>query len=786
MIKNYILVALRSLQKNGFYSFINIAGLSIGIASSILILLWVNHELSWDNFHEKRDRISRVYISGMGDSEMYTQMAVPLPLWEEFKLNESGIKHVAPTNWGTTYLLSYGDQRLYKRGYYAGDDFLKIFSFELVKGSDKQLADPSTIVLTESAAASLFGDEEPIGKVIRVDDKNDMTVTGIVKDPPSNSTFIFDCLLPFTTYMNVEPWVKDCLTRWGNNSFNMYVEFDEGVDPQEVEARIKDVISKNAPDEDVVVTFLPMERWRLYSEFKNGKSTTGLIVYVRIFATIAVFILIIACINFTNLATARSEKRAREVGIRKSIGSRRKELIVQFMGETFLTAFASFIIAIGLVEVSLPFYNNLVGKELSINYNSPAWYAAAFGVVLVTGLLAGSYPALYLSSFQPAAVLKGRLQSGRRGAMPRKVLVTLQFFFSIFLIIATTVIYFQLNHLKNRPTGFDSHNLITVSATGEIRKNYEAIKNELLSRNLAASVTASSSPITAIYQFFGSVEWPGKRENQRRGIAAINVNYDYTKTMGIRVLKGRDFSPEFNDSTSILLNEAAVAYMGFGDPVGQEVRIRDEKYTVVGVLEDVVMLSPAGEIDPAMFLFDPNWINNVSIRLSSTAGPGAILPEVEEIFTKYNPNYPFTYRFTDQEFAMKFRNIERIGDLANVFSVLAILISCLGLFGLAAFTAEQRTKEIGIRKVLGATIANVVMLISRDFTILVIAAFILAAPFGAWIMNGWLSGYEYRIDLKWWFVFVAGGATFLLSLLVVSFQALKAAVANPANSLRNE
>lgn len=786
MLKNFFLVALRTIQKNGFYSFINIAGLSIGIACSILILLWVGHELSWDNFHESKDRISRVYISGMGDSEMYTQMAVPLPLWEEFKENEAGIKHVAPTNWGATYLLSYGNQRLYKRGYYAGDDFLKMFSFDIVKGSDNQLDDPTTIVLTESAAASLFGDEEPIGKVVRVDDKNDLTVTAIVKDPPTNSTFDFECLIPFTTYMSVEPWVKDCLSRWGNNSFNMYVEFEQGVNPEEVESRVKDVIKKNNPDEEVEVTFLPMERWRLYSEFKNGKSVTGLIMYVRTFSTIAIFILVIACINFTNLATARSEKRAREVGIRKSIGCRRKELIAQFMGETFLTAIVSFMIAIGLVEVSLPFYNILVDKKLAINYGNPEWYAAAFGLIFVTSLLAGSYPSLYLSSFQPAAVLKGRMQSGKRGEIPRKVLVTLQFFFSIFLIIATTVIYFQLDHLKNRPTGFDAHNLLTVPATGDVGKNFDVIKNELLIRNLADAVTTSSSPITAIYQFNGGLEWSGKREDQRRGFATVGVNYDYTKTMGIRIIQGRDFSTEFNDSTSVLINEAAAAYMGLEEPIGEELLFHGINYTVVGVVEDVVMISPTRSVDPGIFIFDPTWKSDVTIRLASHTGASALLPEVERIFSKYNPSHPFTYRFADEEFALKFQSIERIGDLSNLFSMLAILISCLGLFGLSAFTAEQRTKEIGIRKVLGATIGNVVVLISRDFTLLVIAAFLFAAPFGVWFMNDWLSKYEYRITIPWWFIAFAGGLALFLSLFVVSFQALKAAIANPANSLRTE
>ncbi len=788
MFRNYFLITLRTLQKNGVYSFINIFGLSVGIACSIFIMLWVSHELSWDNFHAKRDRLARVYISGQGDNGIYTQMAIPLPLWEALRQNEPGIKHVAPTNWGATYLLTYGDKRLYKQGYYAGNDFLKMFSFPLVHGSpDQQLSDPTTMVLTVSAAKSLFGDEDPIGKIVRVDDNVDLTVTGVVEDVPSNSTFNFECLIPFTTYLNVEPWVKNALDHWGNNSFNLYVEFEENVDPVQVEARVKNIIKERSNEEEnVEVTFLPMERWRLYSEFKNGKSVSGNIVYVRMFTIIAVFILIIACINFTNLATARSEKRAREVGIRKSIGSRRKELIMQFMGETFFTTLVAFLIAVGIVEVGLPFYNSIVEKQLSVDYANPYWYAAGLGVIILTGLAAGSYPALYLSAFQPAEVLKGKMHSGKAGAVPRKVLVTLQFFVSIALIIATAVIYFQLHHLKNRPTGYDSNNLVTVPNTGDILKNYNAIKNELISGELASSVTTSNSPITAIYAYNGGLEWSGKREDQRGSFATIGVSHDYSKTMGTTIIEGRDFSPEFTDSTSIILNEAAVAYMGFQNPIGEKIHFWDTTFTVVGVMKDVVMASPARSVDPTVFVFDPSWCSDVTIRLGDRYGAQEAMSKIEDIFRKYNPAYPFVYRFSDQEFTRKFQAINQIGNLANLFSSLAILISCLGLFGLAAFTAEQRTKEIGIRKVLGATVGNVVMLLSKDFTKLVLVSFVIAAPVSAWMMNNWLSQYEYRISIEWWILAGAGSAALLLAIVVVSYQAMRAASANPVTSLRSE
>jgi putative ABC transport system permease protein len=788
MFRNYLIITLRSLQKNGVYSFINIAGLSIGLVCSMLILLWVNNELSWDDFHEKKDRLHRVYLNGEGDNKViFTQMAIPLPLWEELK-NDRDIKHVAPTNWGQTYLLSYGDQRLYKKGYYAGDDFLKMFSFPIVKGSaENQLADPSTIVITESTAKSLFGDDDAIGKVIRVDDALDLTVTGVVKDVPSNSTFEFECLLPFTTYMNRESWVKNSLTSWGNNSFNLYVEFAEGADAVAIENRVKDVVKKNSEEATTnEVTFLGMDRWRLYSEFKNGKSVSGSIVYVKMFSIIAGFVLVIACINFMNLATARSERRAREVGIRKSIGSKRKDLIFQFLGETFFIAFIAFIIALGLVEASLPFYNTLVNKQLFIEYSSPYFWATAIGVIAFTGFLAGSYPAFYLSSFQPAAVLKGRMQMGKSGSIPRKVMVTLQFFFSIVLIISTLVVYYQLNHLKNRPTGYDQEKLMIVSNAGDISKNYKAIKQELESAGIANSVTTSSSPITSIYAYMGGVAWQGKREDQRASIATVATGLDYTKTMGIKILQGRDFSEQFNDTSSMILNEAAVKYMGLKNPLEETIRWDEKDYKVVGVMSNVVMNSPAREIDPGMFIYDPTWSSDVSIRLSGDLNAHVALEKIENIFKKYNPNYPFSYRFADDEFNRKFTTIQLIGSLANLFSVLAIIISCLGLFGLAAFTAEQRTKEIGIRKVMGATISNVVVLISKDFTKLVLIAFILAAPSAWWAMDNWLQQYNYRIDIYWWILAGAGALALTLALLVVTFQAIKAAVANPVNSLRSE
>lgn len=787
MLRNFFVIALRSLQKNGVYTFINIAGLSIGLACSLLILLWVTHELSYDGFHARRSQLQKVMINSLGDNGIHTTPAVPMPLEQELR-EDPGIRHVALTNWGETFLLTVGDKKLYREGFYAGEDFLKMFSFPVIEGSaETALADLSSIVLTVSTAKAFFGEDDPMGKVIVLNNKIDLKVTGIVEDVPDNSTLQFQCLVPFSTYMVNEPWVKNLATQWGSYSFQMYVELHDYANTADVRDRIKDIVKKNDTERSTAEVILhPMERWRLYNDFENGSSTGGLVEYVRMFTVIAVFILLIACINFMNLATARSEKRAREVGIRKTVGSSRKDLMSQFLAESILISSFAFLVAIGIAEVALPYYNVLVQKNLYINYGDASFWLTAVAIVFGTGMVSGSYPAFYLSSFQPAAVLKGKMQAGKAGALPRKILVTSQFVFSIVLIVSTLVVYLQLNHLKNKPIGYDLNNLVMVRTTGDIPKNINAIKQELLDYSLAQSVTTSSSPITSIYSFMGGVTWQGKREDQRAAIATVATGYDYAKTMGIEILQGRDFSESFNDSASVILNEAFVAYAGMKDPLHETLRWDDRDMKVIGVFRDVVMSTPNAPTPPTMFIFDPSWMSEVSLRLPQEKGAHESIAGIEKVFTKHNPAYPFVYRFADEEFSRKFTDIQRIGSLSNLFASLAIVISCLGLFGLSAFTAEQRTKEFGIRKVLGASASHVVALISKDFSILVLIAFAIAAPLGWWAMSEWLQKYQYRISLEWWMVGVAGLISLALALLTVSFQAVKAALGNPAKALRNE
>jgi putative ABC transport system permease protein len=783
MFRNYLLIAIRNLLKNPAFTLINVTGLVIGLASAMLIALWVSDELSWDNNHTNKDQIARIYFNGLGDgNEIHTQMAVCLPLWKYLEENEADIEYVSPTNWGWEITMGIDDRRINKFTYFVGPDFLKMFTFPLVKGSD-DLGNPKGMIVTESAARELFGDEDPIGKTILVNNHFDMTVTGVIQDPPVNNTFQFKCLIPFETYTTYDQGIRRALTNWQDNAFNMYVQFRSGVDPLVVEERLKDVLKKHQGEGSTQeLTFLPMSRWRLWDEFENGKSSVGRIVYVRSFSLIGVFVLIIACINFTNLATARSEKRAKEVGIRKSIGSRRKDLIVQFLGETVLLALVSGVIAVTVVEMILPAFNQLIEKNLSVDYSNPLLWVVLPVVVVATGVLAGVYPAFYLSAFNPARVLKGLNLSGKSGALPRKVLVTVQFFFSIALIIATVATYMQLNHMRARAIGYDKNNLLLIYT---VSKN-NLIKDELLRTGLAEDVATSSSPVTHMYWFRNDISWTGKREDQLNGFAVINTGYDYTKTLRAKILEGRDFDRRFNDSLSMMLNRAAVEYMGLADPIGTTVQAGNRQFTVTGVLENIVMSSPTERAQPTVFLFNPETPRELMVRLPADKPIEETIAGIQKIYRQHLPEYPFEHRFTDEVFDRRFSSIELIGTLTNLFAVLAIFISCLGLFGLAAFTAERRVKEIGIRKILGASVTSLVGLLSREFSVLVLIAFVLAGPPTIWIANDVLSRFAYHTTVSWWVAVMTGLGALMLAVITVSLHAWKAARSNPTQALRSE
>jgi len=603
---------------------------------------------------------------------------------------------------------------------------------------------------------------------------------------PRQSFFRFDYVMPFAYYEATQSWVRYSKDNWNNNSFQMYVQLQPGASEAEVNKSIENIIKDNNPKAPTAKLFLhPMSKWRLYSNFENGINSGGMIEYVRLFTAIAIFVLVIACINFMNLATARSESRAREVGIRKSVGSRRKELIFQFLGESVMVTFISSVLALVLVELVLPSYNLLVNKNIFIDYSNPWLWSIALGWVLVIGIFSGSYPAFYLSSFQPVKVLKGKVNVGKGATTPRKVLVTLQFGFSIFLIIGTIVIYQQIMHVKNRDMGYDRENLMQIWTNGELETNFQTIREELVRTGVVKSVCKSNSPITSIFSN-NEVKWEGMPD-QRVGFSTIATEYDYTETMGIKMIEGRDFSRDFkSDSMAVIVNQAAVDLMGMEEPLGQKIIYNDQELEIIGVMPNVVMDSPYQPVEAMTLIFDPDWSSTITLRLNKTENLAKSITKVETVFKKLNPTYPFEFRFADADFERKFATINLISRLATIFASLAIIITCLGLFGLAAFTAEQRTKEVGIRKVMGASVSSLVLLISKDFSRLVIFGFLVSGPIAWWFLNNFLERYTYRISIMWWILPLAGATALVLALIIVSTQALKAATANPSQSLRSE
>lgn len=789
MLKNFFLISIRNLKKNGLYSVINISGLSIGIVCSVLILLWVIDEVSFDKFLPKYDRLYQVWITSDFDNRINKWSSVPLPTYEEMKVIDSNIKNSVVAGWGNPRLLTAGDVRIIKDGYYVSEEFLTMFEFPLVSGTHEEaLKDPMSIVLSESLAKILFGDEDPIGQQVRLSDEGTLQVTAIVKDLPENSTFQFDYLATWKYRESVNEWIRDNKTNWGNYSFQVFVELNDPARQTDVDMSIYDLAEEKDGEDGLDKHFFlhPMKDWRLRSNWDDdGKQAGGRSDYVQLFTAIAIIILIIACINFMNLATARSEKRAKEVGIRKSLGTTRGKLIYQFIGESIFITFIAFWSAVILTELTLPAYNNLVDKQLSIGYSSIEFWLFSVGIILVLGVIAGSYPAFYLSSFRPVQTLKGTVKVGKGATTPRKVLVIMQFAFSIVLMISTIVIFQQINLVKNRDIGYNQERLIAVELTNDLRENLEIVKQELLASGQVESVTRSNSQITQINSN-NFLSWPGKPEDKKVIFTTITTSYDYAKTMGIDVLMGRDFSKEFaSDSSAIIINKSALELMGLEDPIGTNLDLWGDKRRLIGVVDNVLMGSPYEPVKP-MFMILDDWGGYISIKLKQTNNLRETLSGVEQIFNKHNPAYPFEYNFADVEFQRKFTTINLTRKLAILFATLAMIITGLGLFGLASYTAEQRIKEIGIRKVLGATISSLMSLMSKDFAKLVILSLLLAMPVAWYLMDQYLDRYTVRINVAWWIFPLVGGVVLLFAVTIVSQQARRAAKVNPVQSLRSE
>jgi putative ABC transport system permease protein len=794
MFKNYFKTAWRNIVKNKIYSVINILGLATGMAVAMIIGLWIYDEVSANKNFKNYDTIYQVMMNQTFDGVRGSQQSLPYPLGEELKNKYPDFKAVAMCDWGQRHSLVYGEKKISKSGHFIGEDAVAMFSLNILEGSKNPLHDPYSIVLTKETANVLFGNQDPIGKTVKLDNQTDLKVTAVVDKEPKNSSLSFDYLIPFQLQESIYAWIKQYhKTNWRNNSWQVFIQLYGNANPASIDAKIKNVVVSHSTDENTLkhikpeLFIHPMSKWRLYSDFENGKNTGGFIKYVRMFGILGLIVLLIACINFMNLSTARSEKRAKEVGVRKAVGSGRKDLINQFLNESLLMAAFAFVLALLIVAIALPYFNKLTDKEMSLQIANPVFWVIMILFTIATGLLAGSYPAFYLSSFNPVRVLKGTLKAGKRSSLPRKILVVLQFACSVILMIGTIIVYQQIQYGENRPIGFNNKGLITVDWSDDIGKHIESLRQELLSSGAALSVCQSNSPPTDIYSNNDGWQWKGSQPVDKTVLfSTITTTYDYTKTLGIKLLEGRDFSRDFADSNSVILNEAAVKRMRLKNPVGEQLKWNDRPMTVVGVIPDIQMESPYRPISPLTIVFNKDWVGNLSVRLNPNMSASKALALMKPIFERYNPAYPFEYRFADEEYAKKFNYEELVGNLAAIIAVLAIFISCLGLFGLSSFTAEQRVKEIGVRKVLGASVFNLWRLLSKDFLILVLLSCAIAIPVGWYFMNEWLKNYKYRTSINVEVFVAVVLAAIIITLLTVSFQAIKAAMANPVKSLRTE
>ena len=790
MLKNYLKVAWRHLVQHKGLSFINIFGLAIGMAFAILIGLWIQYETSFDKFHVNRDRVAIVLKNTLFNNQKNTQNSTPLPLYYAMKSEYPEVKHASRMSWNNDFSLAVGDKKYKRQGIHVDPDFLRMFTFPLVKGSvQTALSDPNAIVITEAVAKALFGSADPINKIIKVNNEYNLKVTGVLKDVPVNSSIQFDFLAPFERLMAENQFYRDNKSNWGNNFLRNVVELREDVSMSDFSAKIKNLnIDRDNTLKDLYLFLHPLAKWNLYNDFKNWQNTGGKIQYIRLFGAIGIFVLLIACINFMNLATARSEKRAKEVGIRKAIGSLRSQLITQFLAETLLTSLLAFLLALIIIPLVLPLLNDIGFENIEFQFNNIPLLLGALGAAVITGLIAGSYPALYLSSFRPVKVLKGLFKQAQSAVVFRKVLVISQFAISVGLIISTVIVFQQIEHAKDRSLGYDTNNLINVSMSSDLAKNFVPLKADLLNTRYFESVAKASSPLTAIYTSWSDFSWTGKDPNAQQVMDVIMTEWDYEKTVGLKFLEGRPFSNDYkSDSNAVILNETALKMIGYENPIGKTIKNGNQDLKIVGIIEDMLIQDPFKPVNPTVILFNSGAAsNNIYLRLKPNVPVRTALATIQPIFEKYNPAYPFEYGFSDEEFARKFRVENQVGKLAAIFAILAIIISCLGLFGLAAFMAERRTKEIGIRKVLGASVINLWSLLSKEFVWLVLAGCLIACPLAYWLMSGWLQGYDYRITINWWIFFAAGVVAIAIALLTVSSQAIKVAIANPVKSLRTE
>jgi putative ABC transport system permease protein len=786
MFRNYFLVAWRNLARNKAHAFINIVGLALGIAIVLLISLWIVDEASFDHYYPNHRRLAEVMLQQQPKGqEKYTGQAIASAIEPSIRSNyEDLFRRETVVSYSFDALIANGDKQFSRQMRWAYSTLPEMFGFRMLSGSATSLDDPTTLLLAHRTALALFGNTDPVNKTVRLGNKWDFKVGGVFEDQPDNATFHeAQVLLPETSKMADGLRSDD----WDNHNAWMFVELPDNVTAEQATARIRNLPTSHIQGWLEELMVYPLDKMHLHGDFKNGVAEGGRIQYVWLFGLIGAFVLLLACINFMNLSTARSEKRAREVGIRKTIGSLRSQLIGQFLGESILMAFAALFVALLLVQLTLPWFNEVAAKDVVMPWSSPMFWMLAIGFALLTGVLAGSYPAFYLSGFDAVKVLKGSFRVGRSARLPRQVLVVTQFAVSLTLIIGTLVIYRQIEVAMDRPIGYHREGLLTVDInTDDLSGHYNELRNEILATGVAENMAESSFSTTGFLQN-NDLTWDGQRPEQKSVFYRdVNVTPDFGKTIGWTILQGRDFSrDDRTDSSAMLINEATLRATGFRNPIGQVVRYFGKPYTIIGVVKNMLTNSPYEKIEPAIFLGD-GGLGVITIRLKPGVPVHTALAALEPVFKRRNPGSPFLYIFSDDEYAKKFEAEMRIGKLAAVFAGLAIFISCLGLFGLASFIAEQRTKEIGVRKVLGAGVFSLWGLLSRDFVTLVFLSMFIAMPVAYWFMHQWLQNYKVHTDIPWWLFGSAGAGILMITLLTVSFQSIKAAMMNPVNSLRSE
>ncbi|GGD61202.1 ABC transporter permease [Emticicia aquatilis] len=767
------------------------------MAVAMLIGLWIYDELTFDKNHENYDRIAQVMQHNLYNGKRETQMSNPAVMAEEIRNNYgSDFKYVLQSSWNSSHILTAGEKKFTKSGSYFEPQVTEMLSLKMLKGTRDGLKEPYSILLSESVAKAYFGDADPMDKIMKIDNKTDVKVTGVYEDLPHNSTLKdVSYLMPWELYLITNDWIKKMENPWGSNFTQTFAQIAENADMKKVSAKIKNVKLNRLDKEEArykpEVFLHPMSDWHLYGEFKNGINVGGRIEFVWLFGIIGVFVLLLACINFMNLSTARSEKRAKEVGIRKAIGSVRGQLISQFFSESLLVVSLAFVLSIILVLLILPLFNDLADKKMSVLWMNPVFWILGVAFSLLTGLIAGSYPALYLSSFQPVKVLKGTFRVGRFASVPRKILVVIQFTVSVTLIIGTIVVFRQIEFAKSRPLGYTKDGLINIyMQTSDIHKHFDVVRDELRKSGAVVDIAESGSPLTEHWNSNGGFDWKGKDPNLAVDFPNNPVSHEYGKTIGWQFVAGRDFSRQYtSDSLAFVLNEAAAKYIGYKNPmaaIDEIIKWDGKSYKVIGVVKNMIVQSPYEPSRASLFHLSREEENVLIIKLNPNKNASESLSQIEEVLKKYNPAQPFEYKFVNEEYGRKFGNEERVGKLATFFAILAIFISCLGLFGLASFVAEQRTKEIGVRKVLGATVTNIWALLSKDFVVLVIISFFIASPMAYFFMSQWMQKYTFRTDISWWIFALTGIGALAITLLTVSFQAIKAAIMNPVKSLKTE